>query len=86
MLYEAGAVLRAGVAKLGYECVTAEDTEEFDRRLLKADIPDSARGLAEEAWRNREPRFTLHEFLHRPVSTEGRRDSRWDELSGRAAP
>lgn len=69
---EAVAVLRAGLAGLGYELIAAEDTEEFDRRLLKAEVPDSTRALAEEVRRDRESRFTS--FCMYPSQREGKRD------------
>jgi tetratricopeptide (TPR) repeat protein len=55
---EAITKLRLAVVKLGYGLITAEDTEEFDRRLLKWELPDSIQGLAEQVRRDRVPRFT----------------------------
>ena len=49
--------LREGLDELGYELVAAEDTEEFDRRCLKTELPASTHSLAEAVRKDRSPRF-----------------------------
>jgi tetratricopeptide (TPR) repeat protein len=55
---EAVVALRASLSAIGYELVKAEDTEEFDRRMLKTRLPDSTRKFADEVRRDGTARFT----------------------------
>jgi tetratricopeptide (TPR) repeat protein len=55
---EAIAILRADLTEMGYKLIRAEDTEEFDRRMLKTELPDSTRELAEEVYKHKTTRFT----------------------------
>jgi hypothetical protein len=69
---EAVTGLRTGMAELGYELITAEDTEEFERRLLKTEVPNSTKALAEEVRRDKKPRFT--DFCMYPSPRQGKPD------------
>jgi tetratricopeptide (TPR) repeat protein len=55
---DAIAKLHAGITELGYELVAAEDTEEFDRRCLKTQLPESTLSIAEQVRKDRSPHFT----------------------------